>query len=521
MALYPVLPCFIATSLLLAGVAAAEPPTPLQAAPTETIAPTDEVAKQLLGAVESVKNADLRRILKSFYRAHEFHPVWNEESAARATAGLGALSADGLNVKAYFADVTGIGTPEGDVRFSEHLLRLLRDVRIGVSYKQFDEVQTLYPPKDIDYVGLLNAALTAEGAAALGETAPPQLPEYKALKHVLADLRARREAGGFTAVPTTGKNQQTALTARLRETGDLSGEGEPDADARADALRRFQFRFGLRVTGKLDVPTRTALGIPVEELIAQVQINLERMRRLPESYNERLLAVNIPEALLEIYEGGRLNTSMRVIVGKPKRPSPSLSSQIQSVEFHPYWHVPTKLALEDLLPLYRKDPTVFAARGIRVYSGNVEIDPADVDWSAYDRNHFPYRLRQDPGEDNSLGDIKFAFANPFAVYLHDTPHRNLFSHFNRAQSSGCIRVADPHALAEFVLSGTRDADDVAALFENAKHSYVEPKLPVSVRLTYLTARVDGGGTVRFLPDIYKRDADLRAFLARTGSVSEL
>ena len=70
-----------------------------------------------------------------------------------------------------------------------------------------------------------------------------------------------------------------------------------------------------------------------------------------------------------------------------------------------------------------------------------------------------FRVRQEPGEDNSLGLVKFMFPNRFSVYLHDTPSHALFDRSKRTLSHGCVRVEKPVELARYVLDGQEGWND--------------------------------------------------------------
>ncbi len=203
---------------------------------------------------------------------------------------------------------------------------------------------------------------------------------------------------------------------------------------------------------------------------------------------------------------------MRVVVGKPYRRTPVFSENIRYLVLNPTWDVPNKIAVEDKLPLIRKDPAYLAQQGFELLEGwGVEerrIDPATVDWSAVTKRNFPYRLRQPPGPNNALGRVKFMFPNKFSVYLHDTPTRNLFGETARAFSSGCIRLQQPLELAALLL---RDRPElVADRHRSRDHAggserSVMLKQSMPVHLLYWTAWVDPDGTIEFRDDIYGRD----------------
>jgi murein L,D-transpeptidase YcbB/YkuD len=214
---------------------------------------------------------------------------------------------------------------------------------------------------------------------------------------------------------------------------------------------------------------------------------------------------------------------MRVIIGRPYRATPAFASEMDYLVFNPYWNVPHKLAILDLLPRQQADPDYLKEGGFRIYASwdkdAKELDPSDIDWSSFTPMNFPYRLRQDPGAGNSLGRIKFMLPNPYAVYLHDTPSRELFQRPVRAYSSGCIRVEEPVQLANFVLRNSDKLTPVDVQEEIAagtNHTRSLPR-PLPVYLLYLTAWVDDHGRAQFRDDIYGRDLLVkRAWASEAG-----
>ena len=178
---------------------------------------------------------------------------------------------------------------------------------------------------------------------------------------------------------------------------------------------------------------------------------------------------------------------------------------------NPTWTVPPTVYRDDILPAVRRNPAYLASRNIDVFDfRGSPVDPATVDWSG--RNP-PYRLVQRPGLDNALGRIKFMFPNEHAIYLHDTPSRDLFDRDSRAFSSGCIRVENPFELAEQLLgSGGRKRLD--ALVASGRTETVFLEKPMPIMLLYWTAEPDATGRLSFLPDVYVRDAAVIAALAQ-------
>jgi murein L,D-transpeptidase YcbB/YkuD len=219
-------------------------------------------------------------------------------------------------------------------------------------------------------------------------------------------------------------------------------------------------------------------------------------------------------------ENGNVKFQLRVVVGRPARRSPVFSANMTYLVVNPYWNVPTSIAVADILPELRKDVSYLSHRGTRVFQSWAveapEVDPTSVDWHAYHTNHFPFRLRQDPGSNNALGRIKFMFPNPFAVYLHDTPNRSHFKRVQRDFSSGCIRVEAPFVLADFVLAGDRrwTPKALTQAVEKGETRTIRLRHPLPVHLLYMTAWADETGEIQFRSDIYDRDRDLDRALSR-------
>jgi murein L,D-transpeptidase YcbB/YkuD len=161
-----------------------------------------------------------------------------------------------------------------------------------------------------------------------------------------------------------------------------------------------------------------------------------------------------------------------------------------------------------MLPAVKRDPDYFKKRNINVIDrdGNV-IDQSSIDWSQYPGRPFPYMLRQEPGPDNALGQVKFIFPNKHFVYLHDTPSKSLFDRSERTFSSGCIRVEKPFELAELLLNNPKDwsAARIREVIDSKETLRVFLPEPMPVLLLYWTVAVDEDGTVHFKQDPYGRD----------------
>lgn len=383
-----------------------------------------------------------------------------------------------------------------------------------------------------------NASLTGLD---VDELAPPHA-DYRRLRTVLAEYRAIQDRGGWPAIPdgpvlALGVRHPSValLRERLGMTGDYSADTQVDPnlfDKDLDqALRHFQRRHGLKDDGVVYARIREALNVPVEQKIQQILIALERWRWLPRELGGRYIWINIAGAELQVIEQDQPVLTMKTIVGRSYRSTPSFSSKLKSIVANPTWTVPHTVATEDLLPLQQQDIHFLDRKQIRVFrhSGDalIEIDPARVDWSKLSKNNFPYTLRQDAGSNNSLGQVKFQFDNPFDIYMHDTPAKLLFDLPVRTFSSGCVRLEKPRVLANYLLyhdpAGRGWNIEQAIAQQQTRVLTLNRALPIY--LVYLTAWVSADGVAHFREDAYGRDAAVwtawnRAFDDRPARFAE-
>ncbi len=228
---------------------------------------------------------------------------------------------------------------------------------------------------------------------------------------------------------------------------------------------------------------------------------LERARALPAS--GRYIVVDAASARLWMVENGSIADSMKVIVGKPTSQTPMIASVVYYATLNPYWNVPPDLVQKLVAPrVLQQGLPYLKAHGYQVLDGPGEagqpIAPGKVDWKAIADGRATVRVRQLPGPGNSMGQLKFGFANANDVYLHDTPNKDLFAQNDRDLSNGCIRLEDAQRLGRWLLG----SQPVAASADPEQHVLL-PK-PVPIYVTYFTAHADGG-QLSFTDDRYGRD----------------
>lgn len=332
--------------------------------------------------------------------------------------------------------------------------------------------------------------------------------------------------GGWPVLPRTARlapGQSGPDVATLRRhlaiTGDLPanlGTGDAYDDALVAAVKRYQARHGLSETGSVGAQTAAELSVPVERRIFAFSASYERLSKTSFNFGQRYVVVNLPAAAIEAVAGGQVERRYVAVVGKPDRPSPTVTTVITNVNINPTWTVPLSIAKKDIVPKLRKDPGYLARMHMRLLDGaGREIDPSTVDWHS-DRA-LAFTFRQDPGPWNALGVVRIDMPNPHSVYMHDTNHRNLFSADYRFQSSGCTRVSDPRDFAAWVLQDAPGWN--RARFEAGVKSdqRIDVRLAhtIPVAWIYLTGWASRDGTVHFRPDIYRHDeAPMRQFMAQ-------
>jgi murein L,D-transpeptidase YcbB/YkuD len=297
-----------------------------------------------------------------------------------------------------------------------------------------------------------------------------------------------------------------------------------------EAVERFQRRHGLDPDGKIGEDTLERLAMPFEERVRQIELALERWRWQP-LRRASAVVVNLPEFRLRAFDAaGQVAFTTDVVVGRARRhDTPVFAELMRTVVFRPSWNVPASLTSREILPEIEKDPShleregyqILGASGANGAGGANDVNDAET-LAALRRGTL--RLRQRPGPGNALGPVKFLFPNRWNVYLHATPQTAGFARARRDLSHGCVRVADPIGLAEWVL---RDRPDwpreriLEAIAGEQDEVTVTLDTPIPVHLVYHTVVAQQDGELLFLADLYRHDARLERALARRHSRPEL
>ncbi len=491
--------------------------------------------------------------LNVFYAVREYKPAWSfvgPENAAALHSFIDSISQTiawhGLLREDYALDeMHSLGTsPDSDSRIKLELLVTDTLLRVAHDVHGDDaDFAELYPGwnfkrADTDIPGDLVRAVAASSVNEYIDGLMPKNPAYSALARDLrryneiaikgewpridpgpilrpkdhgprvGQLRARLIAEGYAAQAPAGDNKGYFFDA------DLAG-----------AVADYQLHNGLDGDGNIGSATLEALNTPLAVRINQIRANMERWRHMPEDFPPaRTIIVNIPDFSIDIRDNGQTVYRGPVIVGQVERKTPFIDSIIRSMIINPSWHVPEKIARADILPKLRKDPHYLEKLGFVIRGSDSDPHGKYIDWKNMADDEFNFHLRQQPGAMNSLGRLKFDFANDFAVYLHGTPHQELFKKNARALSSGCVRLRDPELVAEILLKGTAGdwnaghiEDEVAA----RKTRWIEIKEPMPVSVVYWTVFPGEDGRVEFRRDLYDYDnfliENLKAGLEATDS----
>jgi L,D-transpeptidase YcbB len=390
---------------------------------------------------------------------------------------------------------------ELDVLLTEGFNRLARDLVAGMMDPEEAGLDYRIVKDRAPADAILNRVLAGEAPAGIVAQLRPSIPHYDRMRAALRTYHEAESRGEWPQVradSTLKEGGRADAVAQVRrrlvdgvniEEAALAGAGagDPslfDADlARAVAL--FQDRHAIAPDGAVGEATARELNYTVADRIAELRLNLDRWRWLPDHLGDRYVIVNIAGFELEVVEQGRIIESMNVVVGQLSLQTPIFSDSIRFVVVNPYWNVPDGIMARTIRPAMDRDPTYLARHDMEMVDG---------------------RVRQRPGPQNSLGRYKFIFPNEFDVYLHDTPDGHLFARTERAFSSGCVRIERPRDFARMLLrlQSDHDPDSLDPILAAGEERWIKLDRPLPVYLLYFTAWAQEDGTVRFHHDVYKR-----------------
>jgi len=369
------------------------------------------------------------------------------------------------------------------------------------------DLQWFIPRKKVDALALLDTMLARKGSDV--EMWEPLNPMYQALKKKLVQYNTIAEKGGWPSLPQDlkksikpGENAAVIklIKQRLLATGEMQQADTSSLydSAMVTSVKQAQRSFGLTEDGVIGKALMAELNVPVKQRIEQMLINLERMRWLPETSAPNRIVANIPEFVLHVYEQDKKVFDMNVVVGREGTSTVIFNDQLKYVVFSPYWNVPRSIVKNEIYPAMKRNSNYLARHNMESTgtSGGLPI------------------VRQKPGGSNSLGHVKFLFPNNYNIYFHDTPSKSLFSRDKRAFSHGCIRLAEPEKMANYLLRNDTawTPTKIKEAMGLTKEKWVTLKEPVPVFISYFTSWVDENGLLNFREDIYGHDKKMASHL---------
>jgi murein L,D-transpeptidase YcbB/YkuD len=537
-----------------------QPPPLAQAAPPEERRPAEKPFLETrltdhLTTLPVIRGTTLLRSLvelKTFYAGRNWQLAWFDGEAPMATvpsliSALEKAEEEGLvstdyhyeEIKLLLGQLTTLSSPEKSAALADLDIMLTDAYRAYAAHlyggkmepgrisnqwpvqKRFDvtipELQTI-PPADRLEKSLLGLA-------------PPYMG-YQQLREELAKYRKIAAAGGWPVIlpgklaPGQRHARVATLKKRLFLTGELSAMPAKNRDlydaSLSKAVRLFQRAHNQKEDGVVGPATLHLLNMSVAERIDQIRLNMERWRWMPRNM-DRYIFINIPAFELKVAEKGFIVLKMKTIVGMEDNPTPSFADRLTQIEINPFWNVPQSIVEKEIIPKVKRDPTYLTKEGIRIYRDwrpdAQEIPASEIDWNEVVPKKFVYRLIQDPGPQNPLGQIKFLFPNNFNVYMHDTPSRYLFSRQGRTFSHGCIRLEKPIDLAEYLLKNEPgwSRKQILKKIESGERYVITLRNPIPVHIVYLTVWTAADGLTYFRDDLYEYDHLLHTALHKNSS----
>jgi len=502
-----------------------------------------------LEGFELAAEKQVAKAIEAYYSAHgDF--IWVSGTSVNARAievlrVLGEAASYGLDPADYAVTPPSPGFDMTDmpkrhrelIRFemslSARVLRYVRDAFGGRIDPNRISGYYDFPEKPLDLAAVLGTLARTQDVSPFLESRHPQNERYQALRAELEVLRASREndivvdAELFLKPGGSSVELPKLLQLFARETDDayrteyadlLAAQAEteiygPELVSLVKAAQSFK---GLSADGIIGPRTVAAFaGVSKADRIRKVEVALEQLRWHPSDLGSPRVFINQPAYTATYNEGGEDRLSMRVVVGKVSNQTSFFFDEIEQVDYNPYWGVPQSIIVNEMLPRLRQDPGYLDRSGYEVTDAKGRrISSSSVNWYQYG-GKVPYNVRQTPSEANALGELKILFPNKHAIYMHDTPSKSLFQRDVRAFSHGCVRLADPRAMAAAVLG--KPVDHVAAKIRQGHSSEkVTRKIPVYV--AYFTAWPDQNGKVEYFDDVYDRDSRLMKALEATAEV---
>ncbi len=399
-----------------------------------------------------------------------------------------------------------------EIKFTDAAIHFFHDVLMGNKQEPLEYNGLNYSPSCYDVSALLYISMyTRQFTFLLNETECKD-KEYVAVKDRLVFFNKIIATPNFKNTVVTLKKIEgnRPLLIKLYQLGIMDIDTTNLSEAKIVAkVKDAQKMFGLMNDGILRSTLLEQLNIPLQNRMNELKSLLNTLRWLNcIKQSNHIVVVNIPSANLLLYEHGKIVVESNIIVGKIATKTPTLCSKITEVILYPYWHVPYKIATKEILPAVKRNRGYLDKHNFQILNmqGKI-INPENIKWSSLSTRYFPYVIRQSTGCDNSLGLIKLNFYNPFSVYLHDTPSKNLFSSNKRYFSHGCMRLQKAMEIGHYILKNNSIAIDTLSqkgCILNQEPLIVPATEQIPVFVLYHTAWIDSNSVISFSEDIYNK-----------------
>lgn len=464
-----------------------------------------DIGRSLRGNEAGLDN----KAVQAFYDSFGSGCAWDEKAGAALIAVLQGAEDHGLEPALFHADAMAMRDDAArDILMTDGALKYASVMTYGLSGNPPAAQDRAHSKSKGEFVdGLIDALIQGEVTAWL-DALPPKTDTYERLRAALTTYRAIAQAGGWEPVPDSvaGKwrrksKDYSGLRRRLAMEGDLAAD---NGSARYDdelwnAVVEFQERNSLRADGRLTPKTIERLNISASQRVAQIALNLDRLRVAERDTPATRVEVNAPAATAVLFRDGAPFLRMNAVVGAPDgHETPTLTSTIDTVILNPTWTIPQSIIEKEIKPALKRNKKYLEQN--RMY------------WVRD-------QLVQEAGPHNALGRIKFDFPNRYSVYLHDTPSRRAFTDPERAQSHGCVRLEKPLDLAVELLKADPawDRNAIEDVIREGATRRIALSEPMPVVITYQTAFVAEDGATHFRPDIYGRDTQLTLVLSERAA----
>lgn len=507
--------------------------------------------RNLMAGAKVLATDEVAKAVEGYYSAQK-PMIWVDgdavtEKAKAAIAALATADQVGLDPADYAVTVPDAGLTGADATTYHQALaqfELALSAKV-IAYVQ-DTVRGRIDPnklsgyhdfkrKTVNLKPVLDMLRLSPDASAYLRGRDPSNPQFLALKDELAKLRAAEASSGPSVViaenillkPGKASPELPNVVAAIRKNGSdelkaahaavLSSyaDGQDYTPELVALVEGFQQEAGLKPDGVIGPATvRALVGHSDTAKIDKLVVAMEQLRWLPADLGSRYVFINQPAFQAYYFNEGRENLSMRTVVGSKANQTYFFQDKIETVEVNPYWGVPQSIIVNEMLPKLRQDPSYLDRLGYEVSYGGRTVSSTQIDWNT---TH-SVDVRQPPGGDNALGELKILFPNAHSIYMHDTPSKSYFKRDMRALSHGCVRLAEPRVMAAAVL-GT-SVEEVGREIAQGRNKALRVNADIPVYVSYFTAWPNKDGVVEYFDDVYSRDAHtMKAFNAITKSRS--